>query len=605
VDAEDPLTARHWWSNPSAAAVIAWLVASPVALFVPQLVHYNPFGNRAWALVFAIAFAVVGIVSVISVRWSGETLAGVGAGLLAAWTIFALRMTLVSTEFGYGGLYGDAGRMAALANRYTTTIKSVDAWVPGVVSEYPPLYPWVIGRAAVVTGIAPWHMLAIVQCLTISAAVVAGFMLWRRMVPAWVALAVVAPSLLAVGDPRKAYEVLALYVFLPWAVATVGRPPRGRLHWLPAGIIGGLLLQLYLGWFIFGSIGLVAIAYFTWRRSTDRPAYLLHLLKVIGVSMLVAAWYLGPYLWEMLTSGTNAVSDMFEPEGMNLTLFPFLDTTPVAALELIGLSGLVWFARKTWWAPLLLALAAGAFAYRVIATIRYAFSGHTMFYHYSVSLYGTVLVIAGVLVLVRAVPQVLKRLDLTAPARAGAAALAVLMLYVPYMYSREWFPAGLNPASNYLVQAYLEPKPEDGSYSLVAPAEGRVPWLPVYQIRKRVESVRGAGAKPVTLSCDERFFAYIPWPGYVGTSRLSSNSLVRWDDRVAEVAKLATTTDPAAFARDSAATAFGPIDVFILIRDGVSLRWAAGIRFTQAQFDPAVWAIDDLPGNTVVVTRRS
>lgn len=592
--------ARH----PSVVAVVVWLLGTPVALGTPGLLDASPFGNRSWGLVFASAFLTVGVVAAVWLRWARDTLAGAAAGLLAVWVVFALRMALHGTPYGFGGLLGDAGRMAAMATRYTTTWASADAWVPGVVSEYPPLYPWLVGRAAVLFDMPAWRLLAIVQCVTVSAAVIVAFVLWRRLVPAWVALAIAGLCLVVTGEPRKAYEVLALFAFIPWALSTFGWPNRGRMHWLPAGIIGGLILQTYLGWFLFGALGLLAIAYLTWRREDDRRAYLWHLVKVVAVAAVTASWYLGPYAWAMLTADTNAVSDLFQPDSLNLGVFPFLESTPLAVLQLIGLAGLMWYAQTLWWAAPLLALAAGAFAYRVLSTIRYALTGHTMFFHYTANLYGTVLTIAGVLVLVHAAPRVFRRLGLTPPRRMAAAVLILAMLWVPYTYSRGWFPAGLSPMSYYTVGAHVEPV-LGGGYPRYAPAADRTAPFPVDQIRSRVEAVRGPGARPVTLSPDERLFAFLPWPGYLGTSRMSANSLVRWDDRAAELRQLAAVADPAAFARDSAATPFGPIDVFILTRDRDALNWTGGIRFQRGQFDPAQWVIaEDLPDNLVVITRR-
>ena len=59
---------------------------------------------------------------------------------------------------------------------------------------------------------------------------VAGYLLWRYLAPGPVALALSLPVLLCFSLPEKAYEILALAVFIPWAVATFGDPPRGRLH---------------------------------------------------------------------------------------------------------------------------------------------------------------------------------------------------------------------------------------------------------------------------------------------------------------------------------------------------------------------------------------
>ena len=51
------------------------------------------------------------------------------------------------------------------------------------------------------------------------------------------------------------YEILALTVFIPWALATFGDPPRGLLHWLP-GLIGGLSIVLNWAFIIYGALEL-------------------------------------------------------------------------------------------------------------------------------------------------------------------------------------------------------------------------------------------------------------------------------------------------------------------------------------------------------------
>jgi hypothetical protein len=71
-------------------------------------------------------------------------------------------------------------------------------------------------------------------------------------------------------------------------------------------------------------------------------------------------------------------------------------------------------------------------------------------------------------------------------------------------------------------------------------------------------------------------------------------------------------TDPAAFAEQSAHTAFGPIDVFILHDAGSRWTWAARgsvpekpVSFTPAQFSPANFVVfTNLHGNIVVAVRR-
>ena len=57
-----------------------------------------------------------------------------------------LAISYTGTPFGDSGLRGDAARLAAMATRYSTTWAPVDGFVPSVPSEYPPLFPWLLGR---------------------------------------------------------------------------------------------------------------------------------------------------------------------------------------------------------------------------------------------------------------------------------------------------------------------------------------------------------------------------------------------------------------------------------------------------------------------------
>ena len=68
-----------------------------------------------------------------------------------------------------------------------------------------------------------------------------------------------------------------------------------------------------------------------------------------------------------------------------------------------------------------------------------------------------------------------------------------------------------------------------------------------------------------TLASEERLFAYVSWPAYMGVDRTASGTLTRWDDRHAELKRLAQITDPKEFARVSANTQFGRIDVSMSI----------------------------------------
>jgi hypothetical protein len=185
----------------------------------------------------------------------------------------------------------------------------------------------------------------------------------------------------------------------------------------------------------------------------------------------------------------------------------------------------------------------------------------------------------------------------------AAAALAVALIFVCYSYSGAWtFGAGA-PTAHYAAEAHLEPLP-GGGYPKDAPGSPRTAPFPTYAVRDAVTRVLGPDPRRVTLSIDERLFAFLPWPGYTTTSRAASGSLVLWDQRTAEIHKLSIITNPAEFAQASAHTRFGPIDIFVLHRDGTAWTWRDQ-RFNASQFAPQSWVVDTgLPDNVVVAIRR-
>jgi hypothetical protein len=597
-------------------AVVTWLATVPFAVLAPRVVDFSPFTVRGAFVPLAAGGALLAVT--VAVAWwpwtnnrAGEWVAAGGAGLFASWLALATQVAINGTPFGFSGLFGDAARMSAAATRYTVTPWPSDSFVKDVTSEYPPLYPWLVGRAALLLDVPAWRLLPVVEILLISFAVVATFLMWRRLVPPAVALVCSGVGLLVFGAPQKAFSAITLFVFVPWLIATFADPPRGRLPWLPAGIVGGLIMLTYHGWYPFGAFGVLAILVAAWRRSGDRRGYLLHVLRVGLVATVVATPYLVPYGYAVFTKGGQTLGDLYASTEIPDNGFPFLAPTVLGALQLVGLAGLVWYRQRTWWAWPMLYLVVGSYLFWIVMGVRYVLGGHTMLIHYVPRLTGVTLATAGVLTLAFAAPAVARRLAVTPPYRLGAAVVAVAMLWVGFSYWHDWrprphlggTPAAIN-AANYSTMAHLEPLP-DCSYPKYAPSNGRFSCLPVGPIRQAVEERLGAGARPVVLSADERLFAYLPWYGYMGVDRTSASSLVRWDDRHAEIVRLSATTDPAEFAERAANTRFGPIDVFVFA-GGTQGSWrAAGVVFEPEQFDPARWTIVDDIGQPVVVAIRN
>jgi hypothetical protein len=598
-------------------AISLWLVAAPIAFVVPTLQRFDPTRVRSWSMVLAPLFLAVAVMTALALYRRSRWLVPVAAAGLAAWTVFMLRVAVRGTPIAWGGLAGDAGRLTAAATRYESSPTLADAWIPGLTAEYPPLFPWLVGRTAALLDIPAWRLVGDFEILFVSLSVLVAFLLWQRLVPAWIAFAITVLAHLPMANPHKAYQSITLAIFIPWVLATFSRPPRGRLPWLASGLLAGFIMLTYYGWMIWGSFAIVALAVSAWRGEPDRAAYLRYLGKVVAVAAVVASWYVVPYLWSAFTKVGQTVGDLNPGPEMNSDVFSFLDGAPyllIAILQVIGFLGLVWLRKSVWWAPPLLGLFLSALLFRFVFTAYFVVTEHSALAGYTPRLYGTVLTVAGVLVVAHATPELVRRLELKPPREVVVMAVALLVAWAGYSFSKDWMPGSGGRYSDFTQLALREPRTDANRPYADAPVVP-VEYFPVDAIRSTVERVYGASANThVSLSADERLYAYLPWPGYSLTERAAAPARARIDDRYAEITKLVQTKDPAAFTSASANTAFGPIDVFVL-RKGESgweylKNYGWGDRyfnevFSPSQFSSSDWTVTDITGsNFVVIIRR-
>ncbi|WP_165494931.1 arabinofuranosyltransferase [Actinomadura roseirufa] len=615
-------------AHPALVAAVAWLVAAPLAAAVPVWTGADPFRQQDADLPLALGGIVLAAVAAVALRRREPWVTGLAAGLFAAFTVLLMRTALHGTPFAFEGAWSDTGRISAMATRYTTTWSSSDGIVAGVPSEYPPLFPYLVGKAAVLLDEPAWRLLAPAEIIVTSGAVVAGFALWHRLVAAPVALAAIVLVFAVFPAPSKSYEVLALAVVLPWLLSTVGRPERGALGWLPAGLIGAVTFQIYFGFLLYAAPGILVLAWTVRRDAADRTAYVLHLAKTAAVVLVLSSWFLVPYAVAM-AGGGKQVADMWDAPQSSESPFPFLQPTPLGVVQLAGLAAMVWYRRSAWWASPLLTLLLGVYAYRVVNMARWGFTGHTGLYYYTTPLISALLVVAAVLGAAEAAPRVAERAARPVPPGTGVAVVAALTAMAGFVCWSSWMPASRwipkddnvavpDPASGgwlnrQTVQAHAQRLPGGGRprYAAEAAEAGvHSEMIPVERIRAAAERIRGAGAAPATVSFDEQLFALLPWRGYISAMRTASAATARFDDRLAELRRVASYGDPARFAEESARTRFGAIDVFVLRREGTGLTFRPlqvkePVRFSRAQFDPAAWKIlDGLRHGGFVAIRR-
>ena len=141
-----------WWRHSGLWALFVWLLCLPAAFALPGLVDQSPFSERGAAVPLVVGAVMLVAVVLLARLWPSPTVTGIAAGAFAGWVVLAMHTGLHGTPYGF--IDNDTARLSAMAERYTTTLHSADAIVASVPSEYPPLFPWLVGRVSVLTGVA-------------------------------------------------------------------------------------------------------------------------------------------------------------------------------------------------------------------------------------------------------------------------------------------------------------------------------------------------------------------------------------------------------------------------------------------------------------------
>ncbi|MEV5568478.1 arabinofuranosyltransferase [Spirillospora sp. NPDC052269] len=628
--------------GPAAVAAAVWVVGLPLALWLPSRLDVDPFVQRSADLPLAMLFGGTLVLAVVGMRWRRDWLFGAAAGGYAVYAALVARCALSGTPFGYGDFFsaggrvsvmGDAGRIAAMATRYTVRWKSSDGIVGTVPSEYPPLYPYVIGKASWLLDVPAWKLVGAAQAVTLSLALLVGFVLWARVVPAGAALFIGPLWLATTAEPHKAYEYLTLSLLIPLVLNTIARPPRGRLHWTWAGLGFSVLFLTYYGYAVFVALGVLAIGWQAWRTEGARREYLLYLGRVVAVTAVLTSWFLLPYLWAMVTGGQQ-VGDMYSSERVSTRPLGFTGNSMLGPLQLVGLLALLWYARTRRWAWSLLALVCGAYAYQAVSMIRWVTTAHNGLLYYVRTPVAACLIAGAVLGLREAVPALAERRGRLLSASAPVLVAALTFIFAGYgfwnanMPVNQWTARLSYGAEPDYTTTRLSNWDAARSHALYLPdgsrpkhaadvaalmpvmkGDGQIRYLPINAIKEAVRKVRPHDRTPSVLTYDEQLFVFLPWNGYIGVDRVASYGPARWPVRFAELQNLSHVQDPSAFAASSARTKFGAIDVFVLQKDGAGLVWRGiqapppyDLRFSYAQFRD--FATVDVGNDTVVAVRR-
>lgn len=590
--------------------VLLALLLFAVGMAVATLPHYDPRGP----------LVPVGLQAVLAIGAAGVALLWIagpkfrtwGADLTAAaasaFPAVVLAVALHGSQFAVGGLgISQANRTPAVA-RYIETWQLVDYSYHGLPAFYPPLMPWLVGRASALVDATPWHALKLASIGMLFLAPLLSYLLWRRLLPARIAalvpVAIVALVSITPSAIRQPDSLLAVCVVIPWwldAVYGLRRPDARRRPFWVQGVIGALIFCLYYYFFFPLALSLLLLPLLRrWHRTRITTRYRDPLLVLLVTAALSAVYWLPLLVSLVRTRDPVSLQNLwFTPDYVELPVGIF-DWTPTAMLMLAGLAHTVFTARRDRLSAELLLLIIAGYAWYVL---------------------GFLLTAAHKPVLVFRTEPFVELLMLIAAARAAAALLAwagarLMRMRPPRVRDASMVAAALGLAlafvlgqgvitgtlnDPYVQQSRDTPLP-NGALQPYANDDATAPRVSVDKLEHVVRAMDNSGTEePVVLSDNDAMLKVSGMYSFNQWHAIYAHPAGEFRTRVHFLRRLAGTRNSDRFAAMARGNRFDPIDVVVLRRHDGGLHYDVkgvdfpngdrdiDVTFHRAQFSPDHW----------------
>nr|WP_281376563.1 arabinofuranosyltransferase [Actinomycetospora corticicola] len=528
-----------------------------------------PFPTYAGVAVAATASAVLVAVLVwlgSAERRARSAVATVGVpALLAALVTLWLGLLLQGTRWYLGGISIDQSFRTQILTRFASTPALVDMNYVDLPSYYPAAWFWLGGRLADLGGIPGWAFYKPWSILTLCVAAWAASVAWRLVVsPARAVLVALATAVVGLGVSAAEPYAWLLVAPMPAVAILVWRAVRADdAGHRPAALAGGgvflgvaaMTYSLHAGFFgVF--VVLAAVVPTRGRRIATMVPRLARagLVVLIGLALALVVW--APYVLAVLSGDpTRSYAQRYLPSDGAFWSLPMLQPTPLGALCLVGLIGIVlgWTTRARLARPL------GVLALLVLAwfalTVPLLLVGQTSLAFRLAPVIELVLVCAGVLT---AIDLALRVRDHRPEVRAAGGVLAALVLFAAAQ-------GAISPDSGPVAEAYVDPYPTGATPTGGVDRSRIDAWTP-----ELLAAVHAATATPatdlVTLGGPTQFYVAEPFHGFQQSTPHYANPLAQYEDRNEEIRSWAGAADAAELVRRLDASPWPAPRVFVLLR---------------------------------------
>jgi galactan 5-O-arabinofuranosyltransferase len=564
---------QHPWSalltaiRPFAfAGAVAAVVLAIHQLSIWQGVHPRSGRTEYGLHTAAIITAAIAAAAVWGARrrgktWDADLLPALFGGLAALTLLTALH----ATPFDQFGIRGDQSFRTAAVTRFAATWFGQDYTYQGLPSYYAPGYFWILGRAAALTGVAPWHMLKFGTIAVAFLAPMISYLLWRRLVEPRTAAMISAIPLL-IPSLYESYGWIVQVAIIPWWLEAVHGLTRNGLRKrnpLILGLIGSALFCTYYYYYFVFVLVFALYQVVAWRRGIFDWKQTKLGLGILGIAALGSSPYWGPLGWNFLTA------EHFEPlnnrwitlNSGDLTL-PMLEPSVLGALCLVGLVFLVVHLNEALPRALLIVLAS-LYIWHAVGFFFAAMDKPLMSFRMK-ELVPLVLLTAAAMALVRWTklamsqrPWVSSQLTMARSWQVVAVGATVLAVFAGDRFVTK-------VVDDSRVKAAHDQALPNGKLPAFHSTEAKALQPSSESIRALIERHFTAGRLPIVLSDRTDLFAFYPYYGFVQWNANYSHPTSRYHSRLDFLDKVAEAGSASEFARRTADNPFDKIDVVVL-----------------------------------------